>query len=270
MTKENEKQASGGNQSLSRGLRLIEILGNYPNGCPLAKLADLSCLSKSTVHRLLQGLCAMGYATHAPSPGSYRLTTKLVSVGQKALTSLNVIHIAAPYLETLNLDTGETVNFSRQEGNSAVLIYKLEPAGNVMRTRAYIGQYMPLYCSAMGKIFLAYGPPDTLKKYWDSQDDIKPLTANTIVDYDRMGEELEEIRRRGFAMDREENELGVSCISAPVFDLQGQIHCAVSISLLTVRLRQSGEKTLSCAVRETAEKISKELGGCDGKKDSNA
>lgn len=263
MIKESEKQPSGGNQSLSRGLRLIEILSNYPNGCPLAKLADLSRLSKSTVHRLLQGLCGMGYVTHAPSPGSYRLTAKLVSIGQKALTSLNVIHVAAPHLETLNLDTGETVNFSRREGNSVVLIYKLEPTGNVMRTRAYIGQYMPLYCSAMGKIFLAYGPPGTLKEYWDSQNDITPLTANTIVDYDRMREELDEIRKRGLAMDREENELGVSCIAAPVFDLQGQVHCAVSVSLLTVRLRQSGEEALTCAIRDTAEKISKELGGCE-------
>ena len=256
-----KSEKPSGNQSLSRGLQLIEILGNYPNGCPLAKLADLAQLSKSTVHRLLQGLCAMGYVCHAPSPGAYRLTAKLVSIGQKALSSLNVIHVAAPHLESLNLDTGETVNFSRREGDAAILIYKLEPTGSVMRTRAYIGQYMPLYYSAMGKIFLAYGSSEDVARYWKSMEKIEALTINTITDYAHMCRELESIRSCGLGMDREENELGVSCIAAPVFDVQDQVHYAVSISLPTVRLVHAGEEALSRAVRETARLISKELGG---------
>jgi DNA-binding IclR family transcriptional regulator len=68
------KEKPLGSQSLFRGLQLIEILGNFPNGCPLAHLAELADMNKSTVHRLLQGLHASGYVTPAPSPGSYRLT----------------------------------------------------------------------------------------------------------------------------------------------------------------------------------------------------
>ncbi len=257
-----EKNAkASGNQSLSRGLQLIEILGNYPNGCPLAKLADLVSLSKSTTHRLLQGLCAMGYVCHAPSPGAYRLTAKLVSIGQKALSSLNVIHVAAPHLEELNLETGETVNFSRREGDAAILIYKLEPTNSMLRTRAYIGQYMPLYYTAMGKVFLAHSAPEDVPRYWQSLGKVEPLTVNTITDYDQMCRELENIRGTGVGMDREENELGVSCIAAPVFDVQGQVHYAISISLPLVRLKHAGEENLINAVRETARRISKELGG---------
>lgn len=145
------KERPAGSQSLFRGLMLIEILSNYPNGCPLAHLSELAGLNKSTVHRLLQGLQSCGYVTTAPAAGSYRLTTKFIAVGQKALSSLNIIHIAAPHLEALNIATGETINFSSREDDHAILIYKLEPTTGMLRTRAYIGQHMPLYCSAMGR-----------------------------------------------------------------------------------------------------------------------
>ncbi|MEN1226381.1 IclR family transcriptional regulator YiaJ, partial [Pseudomonas aeruginosa] len=113
--------------------------------------------------------------------GSYRLTTKFIAVGQKALSSLNIIHIAAPHLEALNIATGETINFSSREDDHAILIYKLEPTTGMLRTRAYIGQHMPLYCSAMGKIYMAFGHPDYVKSYWEShQHEIQPLTRNTI------------------------------------------------------------------------------------------
>lgn len=76
MSQNNDKEKPAGSQSLFRGLMLIEILSNYPNGCPLAHLSELAGLNKSTVHRLLQGLQSCGYVTPAPAAGSYRLTTK--------------------------------------------------------------------------------------------------------------------------------------------------------------------------------------------------
>ncbi|MCV5784017.1 IclR family transcriptional regulator YiaJ, partial [Escherichia coli] len=240
-----EKERPAGSQSLFRGLMLIEILSNYPNGCPLAHLSELAGLNKSTVHRLLQGLQSCGYVTTAPAAGSYRLTTKFIAVGQKALSSLNIIHIAAPHLEALNIATGETINFSSREDDHAILIYKLEPTTGMLRTRAYIGQHMPLYCSAMGKIYMAFGHPDYVKSYWENhQHEIQPLTRNTITELPAMFDELAHIRESGAAMDREENELGVSCIAVPVFDIHGRVPYAVSISLSTSRLKQVGEKNL--------------------------
>ncbi|WP_054634624.1 IclR family transcriptional regulator [Pantoea stewartii] len=259
--KENKNDKPLGTQSLFRGLRLIELLSNFPNGCPLAHLAELSGMNKSTVHRLLQGLHSSGYVTQAPSPGSYRLTTKFISVGQKALSSLNIIHVAGPHLEKLNLDVGETVNFSSREDDHVVLINKLEPTTGMMRTRAYIGQHMPLYCSAMGKIFLAWGSEEYLLHYWQShQDSIEQLTKNTITTLPEMQQELRDILQQRTAMDREENELGVTCIAAPVFDIQQRVPYAVSVSLPTAKLQQIGAKNLMAKVVATAQAISHELG----------
>lgn len=256
-----EKDIPQGNQALFRALHLIELLSNFPNGCPLAHLSELASMNKSTVHRLLQGLHVAGYVTPAATPGSYRLTTKFISIGQKALSSLNVINVAASHLEVLNLTTCETVNFSSREDDHAILIYKLEPTTGMMRTRAYIGQHMPLYCSAMGKIFLAYGQADYPQKYWSShEEEIKQLTCNTITTLEALYHELEDIRRCGFAMDREENELGVSCVAVPVFDIHHRVPYAVSISLSTVKLNQLGLDALLIPLKRAAAEISKELG----------
>lgn len=259
-----EKEIPQGSQSLFRALHLIEILSNFPNGCPLAHLSELAGMNKSTVHRLLQGLHVAGYVTPAATAGSYRLTTKFISVGQKALSSLNVINVAATHLENLNLQTCETVNFSSREDDHAILIYKLEPTTGMMRTRAYIGQHMPLYCSAMGKIFMAYGQKDYPEKYWQTHaDEIRQLTCNTITKIEDLYQELEDIRQCAFAMDREENELGVSCVAVPVFDIHHRVPYAVSISLSTVKLNQSGLDALLIPLKRAAAEISRELGGSD-------
>lgn len=252
----------GGNQSLIRGLKLLEILSHYPNGCPLAKLAEIAQLNKSTVHRLLQGLQSEEYVQPATTPGNYRLTTKCLSIGQKILVSLNIINIAAPYLEELNITLEETVNFSKREQEHAIMIYKLEPTTGMLRTQAYIGQRLPLYCSAMGKLYLAYEKnKDYLTRYWENQkSNIKQLTANTVTDLKLMEKELNDIRQERFAMDREENEIGVVCIACPIFNYQECVDYAVSVSMSSYKLRQIGIPFFLTEIQKTALAISKELG----------
>ncbi len=257
-----ESDSPSGTQSLMRGLQLLDLLSNYPNGCPLAKLAGEAGMSKSTTHRLLQGLQSAGYVTAAPTPGSYRLTTKCVAVGQKALSSLNVIHVAARHLEALNLETGETVNLSILENDGAIMIYKLEPTRGMIRTRAYIGQQISLYCSAMGKIFLAHSYTGKIEEYWgEHADQIATWTPTTITSAKVMAREIREIRKTGYAVDREEKELGICCVAAPIFDVTGQVKYAVSVSLTAANLLRMQEEKLSQLVKATATDISRELGG---------
>ena len=256
------KEKSSGNQSLIRGLHLLDILSQFPNGCPLAKLTELSGLNKSTVHRLLQGLQQAGFVKVANSLGSYRLTTKCLGIGQKILSSLNIVNLAAPYLEKINLSLGETVNFSKREDDYSVLIYKLEPTTGMMKTRAYIGQHQQFFCSAMGKIYLAYEKnPHYLQDYWiKKKEKILPLTANTITEISLMQKEITEILKNGFALDKEESELGVMCVAVPVFSQSGKVEHAISVSLSTPRFNQIGITTLVAQIKEAAIFISKELG----------
>ncbi|WP_174674043.1 IclR family transcriptional regulator [Pasteurella oralis] len=261
MQEADKNKRASSNQSLIKGLLLIDILSNFPNGCPLAKLSELSNLNKSTTHRMLQTLQACGYVKPANTVGAYRLTMKCLMIGQKTLSSLNILNITAPYLEQLNLDTGETVNLSMRDHHHAVMIYKLEPTTGMMRTRAYIGQRLELYCSAMGKIFMAYEKGHALEDYWDkNQANITQLTANTIVTPVAMSLELNKIRELGYAMDNEENETGVTCLACPIFDINGHVAYSVSISLSTARLNQIGKEVLLTHLKQATHAISKELG----------
>lgn len=255
------KEKSLNNQSLIKGLALLEILSNFPNGCPLAKLSELADLNKSTTYRMLQSLLISGFVKQASMQGSYRLTTKCLSIGQKTLSSLNIINLAAPILNNLNLDIGDTVNFSILEQDHAILIYKLEPTTGLMRTRAHLGQRLELYCSAMGKVFLAYASPDKTTLYWQQNSALlHKLTKNTITNLDDMFNELKEIKHNGFAMDDEENEIGVSCIACPIFDVNNNVIYSVSISLSTIKFKQLGKAFLLNNLKHAANEISKELG----------
>lgn len=250
-----------GSQSLVRGLHLLDILSNYPNGCPLSSIAEIAQLNKSTTHRLLQSLQSAGFVKPALAAGSYRLSTKCLALGQKVLSSMNIINVAAPHLEQLNLELGETINFSYRDSDQVILIYKLEPTTGMMRTRSYIGQYMHLYCSAMGKLFLAYDESIKLMDYWArSSNIIEQLTYNTITNISVMQQELIIIRQNGFSMDREENELGISCIAVPVFNAQNKIQYAISVSLSTIKLGQLGHSHIIDPLLNASKNISEELG----------
>lgn len=249
------------NQSLIRGLSLIDILSDYPNGCSLAKLAELSQLNKSTTHRMLQALQFCGYVKPANNAGSYRLSTKCMAIGQKILSSINILDIATPILEKLNQTVGETVNFSTREDNHAIMLYKLNPISSMMQTRSYVGQQLKLYCSAMGKIFMAYDQPNYVAQYWKTQTaEIQQLTDYTIITQEKMVIELNQIKQQGYAVDNEENEIGVTCLAYPIFDEKNNVKYSLSVSLSTAKLAQWNLMELHHHIKNAAQEISQELG----------
>lgn len=247
---------------MTRGMKIIEFLSNHPNGCALGDVADGTGLNKSTTYRLIQNLVTLGYVTTAPEPGSYRLTSKFIAIGNKTYSSLNIIHIAQPHLRELNRQTGDTVKLSIREPLHSVLIFILEPTGGMFRTRSYVGQGHPLYCSGMGKCYLAFSPPGFLDKYWEQEkNNIVRFTSNTITNIEVMRQELARIREEHISYDREENEIGISCIASPIIGVDNKVDHAISITLPTNRFNDLLRMELGDRVRDTAEAISRELGG---------
>lgn len=253
-----------GSQSLYRGLKLLDLIAEYPNGCPLAILSERSGLNKSTAHRLVQGLIACGYVKPSNTAGVYQLTSKMLVLGYRVNSSLDIYKIISPYLERLNLTFGETVNFSCREENAAILLYKLNSLSGFNMTRVSIGQYMPLYCSGMGKLYLAFSTKEHVEQYWNNnKNNIRPLTSTTITNLMDFTRELEEIRHNYLSYDHEENELGVTCVAAPIFNVYGEIQYAISISSTTKKLESLNMDKIGEELLDTAEKISSELGCTD-------
>lgn len=257
------KESGTSNQSLYRGLKLIELLADYPNGCALNTLSEAAKLNKSTVYRLVQELQSCGFVRPCTN-GSYRLSSKLLEIGYRVMSDSNIYNLISEPLNKLNLELGETVNFSKREGDHCILLYKLNPISSVSRTRTGIGQTMPLYCTGMGKCYLAFDSDEKIEDYWKShQQQIRLLTEYTVINFFDFMNQVRDIRKTLLSYDHEENELGISCIAAPIFNINYENEYALSVSATTKKLDYIGREKIEALITETASRISAELGCAD-------
>ena len=249
------------NQSLTRGMKIIEFLSDHPNGCALVDIADGVGLNKSTAYRLIKSLVTLNYVTSASGTGCYRLTSKFIAIGNKTHAALDIIPIAQPYLKDLNARTGDAVKLSAREKYLSVLIFHLEPTEGMFRTHAYVGQGHKLHFSGMGKCYLAFSPKGFLEKYWEEErEHIVSCTPNTITNIEVMRHELARIREERISYDREENEIGISCVASPIINVNNKVDHAISITVPSSRFTAKTSMEIGLKVRETADAISREMG----------
>lgn len=246
-------------KSLSKALRVLEFLGGYPNGVSLQKISEETGFNKSSIHRILATFEDSGYVSQIRSGKEYRLTMKLVHLGHAAINS-DVTGIVKPYLRELLSDVNETVNFLAFDADNIIFKDKFEPENASFRTRTYVGLHSPMYCSAAGKCYLAFSSDAVRESYWQrNSSTMKALTENTILDKDRFFEVLDEIKARGYALDDEENEAGISCVALPIFDKNKVPTYAVSVSSLTPKMKQIGYGAIAEKIQLTTTRIEQQL-----------
>ena len=211
----------GGVQSVERIFQLIEHLAAHPTGVSLQRLAGETELAKSTVHRLLASLVGLGYVVQDEENGHYRLTLKMFEL------SMDIMGVAKAHLERLSQRTGEAVHLVIRDGRDIVYIYKTE--SGPMRMSSRVGLRSPLYCTGVGKAILATLPGDELEDIW-THSNVQKLTDKTITDLEELRSQLVEVRANGYAIDDEENELGVRCVAVAIPGPDGRAESAFSIS----------------------------------------
>lgn len=242
-------------KSLIKSISILEFISNYPNGVQLHEIVRQTGLNKTTAHRILSTLESMGYVAQYPSTRAYRLTLKMLHVGHGALNS-ELISVARASLVSLMDDVNETINLLSREGDKIVFRDKLEPQFSSFRTHTYVGMYGEMYCTAAGKVFLAFSTLQDQESYWlRNTCIIRQLTPTTITNKTYFLEEMQRVREQGFAVDNEENERGISCTAVPVFDKSGVPAYVVSISTLTPRLNIIGPENLAAQIKSATEKI---------------
>ena len=217
--------------------RLFLVLETLASDGPIA-LADLSrqlALNKSTVHRLLCSLIYMGYVKQDTDTQKYDLSLKILSLSNRLLSRMDILEIVRPHLKKLSEKTGETVHFVQLDGAEAVYIYKEESYQNSVRMVSKVGNRIPLYCSGVGKAMAADMDEEQIRRFWEASRIIR-LTPHTITDFPRFREKIEEVRKKGYALDDEENELGVRCIAVSLPDYKGRARYAFSISAPAARM----------------------------------
>ena len=248
--------------SIERVARILELVGQNSQGIGIRDLSSFLKLPKGTVHRLLSSLAYMGYIRQDTSTKNYFLGLKLLELGNLVTHQLDIVKIAKPLLKNLAERSGETIHMATLEKNEIVYIDKLETEQNTggLKMASRVGSRNPAYSCAMGKMLLAYFPGDVLKRLIQETKLIK-RTNNTITEPGQLMEHLKIVKNQGYAVDDEENELGIRCIAAPLFDAKGNPVSAVSISGPAFRVtKRSIQDTLKKEVKSAASEISHLLG----------
>ncbi len=245
-------------QSVDRALTLLDIVAEH-GAISLTELSGLANLNKATVHRLLATLIYKGYIEQNPKTGYYGVTFKLFQLGNKKIENMDSMGVARSLISELSNKIGETVHLVVEDNKEVVYIDKFEPSTQSFTTHSRVGSRAPMYCTAVGKALLAEYPDEVIKEVWDHTD-IKRLTPNTITEFSVFMEEIMKIRKQGFGLDNEENELGVYCIASVFYNYKGEVAGAMSISIPTTRFVEKTPPYYIEKVLEYIKRISQLLG----------
>jgi len=243
--------------ALQRGLRLLNLFSESPRGLTAKQVAALSRLPVSTVHRFLANLVTAGFLNR-DLEGTHHLGIACFAIGQAAAGQLDIRRLSLPYLRELNQQTRETIHLTVRHGVSAVYVEKLD-SPEPLRIHSRIGASVPLYCTAVGKVMLAYLPADEQDRVL-SQLDLKRLTPNTAGSFQELRAELFRVRKNGYASDLEEHELHIRCVAAPIWDHTGSVQSSLSITAPSLRMPVARLRQLAPLIQAAGLQISAELG----------
>ena len=243
--------------SVQRCLRLLSLFSEAPGGLSATEVTKLSGLPVSTVHRFLVNLQDAGFLD-CSAKGKYHLGIACFSIGHAALGQLDIRRLSLPYLQALNQHTRETIHLTVRQGQTAVYVEKLDSPEH-LRIFSRIGALVPLYCTAVGKVLLAYMPQAELETTL-SQIEPRRLTANTIASRQELEQHLHRVRKAGHAFDLEEHEPHIRCIAAPIWDHTGAVNASLSLTAPAVRMAVPRLRQLAPLIQEAGLRISRELG----------
>jgi IclR family transcriptional regulator, KDG regulon repressor len=243
--------------SVQRCLQVLRLFGRTSNGLMPVEVAKLSGLPTSTVYRFLANLESAGFLTCGDG-GKYFLDVACFSTGQFALSHLDIRRLSLPYLKALNEHTRETIHLLVRQGVRAVYVEKLE-SPQLPNTISRIGVSVPLYCTAVGKVLLAYLPSDDIGQVL-RQIEPRSRTSHTISTTEELQKQVERVRRCGYSFDLEENEPHIRCVAAPIWDHSGNVNASLSVSGPAKRMPVARMRELAPVVQEAGIRISRELG----------
>jgi DNA-binding IclR family transcriptional regulator len=244
-------------QVLDRSFAILDALAVATQELSPTELAGRLKLHKSTIHRLLVVLENQRFIRRT-ADGKYVLGTKLIEMGSRAMEQLDLGEHATPFLRRLVEETGETAHVSVLSGTEMMSIANV-PGRWIMTTPSTVGRRTQIYCTAVGKAFIAFLPEERLEPLLRRLQ-YRAHTRRTITRSPALRAELARIRRRGFAVDNEEVEEGLRCIGAPVRDYTGEVVASISIAGPVFRVQKGRIGELSRAVMQAADDLSADLG----------
>ncbi len=249
---ETESRRSGV-QSLDRAFSILEVMADADGTIGLSQLADRAELPLATIHRLVRTLVDLGYVRQEDNR-QYSLGPRLMRLADASSKRLG--RLAQPYLAEAVGRIGETVNLAVMDGDEVVYVAQAQPSKNLMRMFTEVGRRVLPHNTAVGKAILAGRDPDQVRALL-KRTGMPRRTDTTITTPDRLLDELVRVHQRGYALDEQEQEVGVRCVAVAVPDAPRPMALSTSGPL-----PRMGDATIAEAVpvlQSAAKKLSVEL-----------
>jgi DNA-binding IclR family transcriptional regulator len=244
-------------QSVDRAARILKVLGSGPRRLGVSEIADRLELTRPTVHGLLRTLQAHGFVEQDRDSDKYQLGAGLLQLGNSYLDLNELRARSLVHAERLATRADAAVRVGVMHGSSVVIVHHVFRPDATLQILE-VGAELPLHASALGKAMLAYAPEPVLADLF--AEPLARLTSRTLAPA-ALREQLEDVRERGFAAERDEAILGESSIASAIFDHSGHAVGAIGIVGDTERIMPRGPaKALIALVAEAARGVSRELG----------
>jgi IclR family acetate operon transcriptional repressor len=252
-------RASGQVQSLSRALKLLNALSYHASGLSLSEVAQEVGLPNSTAHRLLTTLQNERFVRFDGERSVWMVGVQAFRVGSAFVRSRDMVSIARPYMRRLMEQAGETVNLGILDRDEIVYLAQVE-CQKMMRAIAGPGGRAQPHCSGVGKAIMSRLDPEAARKLLE-ETALTSETHNTLVKVNDVLADLAKCRERGFAIDDEENAIGLRCVAACICNEHGEPIGAISISGPSARITDQRLPVLGGLANKFAKDITAELGG---------
>jgi IclR family acetate operon transcriptional repressor len=252
-------RADGSVRAVERALALLEAMGDEARGIGLSDLARKVGVPISTVHRLLVTLQGRGFVRYDQRAGVWGIGRTALAVGANFAETRNLMASAKPIIERIGGESRELINLGVLEDRRVIFLSRYDP-GDRRVSPPRTSQAIPAHCSSIGKAIMASLPDRELHALVGSRK-LPAVTAKSIVEPPTLLSACRTIRQAGFAIDDEENTIGLRCVAAPIFDEYGRPVAALSIAASAQRLKNEQLAAFGGMLASAAQRITDACGG---------
>lgn len=243
--------------SVLKVFSILEILSEQKD-IGITELSQKLMMSKSTTYRFLQTMKNLGYVYQEDDSDKYGLSLKLFELSARSLEYVDLIAFADKEMRHISEQTGEALHLGILDGHEIVYLHKIDSKYN-LRMQSRIGRRNPLYSTAIGKILLSGVTDDVVRAILGDVEFVQS-TKNTVNSVEKLLPEIHLVREQHYAEDNEEQEDGLICVAAPVYNRLGQIIAGISISLPSIRFKEKERPYLVNLLQQAGKNISERLG----------
>ncbi|MEM7798646.1 MAG: IclR family transcriptional regulator [Chloroflexota bacterium] len=242
-------------QSLERAFSILDTIANSPDETGVTAIGELTGLHKATVSRLLGTLEQLGAVERLPANDGFRIGKTILSLAKQIDPSTQLVQIARPHLQELADITGEAASLEIPDGQSILYIDQVQTQHHI-RVNSWVGRIYPIHTITSGPIFMGNWSERAIKRYFSRK--ISRPAPHTITSYKAMKEVIEEVEELGYAYASDQYELGLTGVSAPIINDQGDAVAAINVCGPTFRFPAEGQlSNVVSRITKAANAISK-------------